>query len=154
MYTGTFSHTYPLGRAFAVAFMQAIGSPMTFSSGSIDQPGKPMAAALHGRWSGGQQPFHDADVWMLVGANPVISKWGGIPQFNPAKRLHEAKKRGMQLVVIDPRLTECANKADIHLQCKPGEDPTILAGLIRVVIKESLYDEAFVSLKKPKGSQR
>jgi anaerobic selenocysteine-containing dehydrogenase len=144
LYTATYSFPYPAGSAMANAFMQAIGSPMKFSSGSIDQPGKPMAIALHGRWSAGPQPFSESDTWMLVGANPVVSKWGGIPQYNPAKRLHDALKRGMKLIVIDPRRTECAEKAHIHLQCKPGEDPTILAGIARVIIEEGLYDREFV----------
>ncbi|MGA0841002.1 MAG: molybdopterin-dependent oxidoreductase, partial [Pseudomonadales bacterium] len=134
LYTGTYSFPYPAGGAMARAFMQALGSPMSFTSGSIDQPGKPMALAFHGRWHAGPQPFSESDTWMLVGANPVVSKWGGIPQYNPGKRLHEALARGMQLVVIDPRLTESARKAAVHLQCKPGEDPTILAGIALVAL--------------------
>ena len=144
LYTATYSFPYPAGSAMAAAFMQAIGSPMKFSSGSIDQPGKPMAVAFHGRWHAGPQPFSESDTWMLVGANPVVSKWGGIPQYNPAKRLHEALKRGMKMVVIDPRRTECAEKAHVHLQCRPGEDPTILAGIARIIIEEELYDRAFL----------
>lgn len=144
-YTGTYSFPYPAGAAMAGAFMDAIGSPMLFTSGSIDQPGKPMAIAFHGRWNAGPQAFADSDTWMLVGANPVISKWGGIPQYNPGKRLHDALKRGMRLIVIDPRQTETARRAHVHLQCKPGEDPTILAGIINVIIGEGLHDPAFIA---------
>ena len=144
-YTGTYSFPYPAGTAMATAFMDAIGSPMRFTSGSIDQPGKPMAIAFHGRWNAGPQPFSESDTWMLVGANPVISKWGGIPQYNPGKRLHDALKRGMKLVVIDPRSTESARRAHLHLQCRPGEDPTILAGIINVIISEGLYDADFIA---------
>lgn len=143
-YCATFSFPYPAGVAMAASFMKAIGSRMQFSSGSIDQPGKPVAIALHGRWHAGPQPFSESDVWLLVGANPIISKWGGIPQYNPAKRLHDALKLGMKLIVIDPRRTECAEKAHIHLQCKPGEDPTILAGIANVIINEELYDKDFL----------
>ena len=145
LYTGTYSFPYPAGGAMARAFMQALGSPMTFTSGSIDQPGKSMALAFHGRWHAGPQPFSQSDTWMLVGANPVVSKWGGIPQYNPGKRLHEALARGMKLIVIDPRLTECARKAVVHLQCKPGEDPTILAGIAHIIIREGCYDRAFIA---------
>ncbi|MCP5180560.1 MAG: molybdopterin-dependent oxidoreductase [Pseudomonadales bacterium] len=144
VYTGTFSFPYPLAKPMAQALLNAIGSPMLFSSGSIDQPGKPMAMAFHGRWHAGPQPFAESDTWMLVGANPVVSKWGGIPQYNPGKRLHDALKRGMQLVVIDPRRTECARKAAVHVQCKPGEDPTILAGIAHLIIREGWVDTAFV----------
>jgi anaerobic selenocysteine-containing dehydrogenase len=145
MYTGTFSFHYPSGAEMAKAFMKAIGSPMRFSSGAIDQPGKGIARALHGTWNAGPQPFDQADSWILVGANPTISMWGGIPQYNPAKRLREARASGMKLIVIDPRVTEAARVADIHLQCRPGEDPTILAGLLRVMITEGLVDVEFIA---------
>lgn len=145
MYTGTFSHFCVGGVMTRHAFMDAIGSPMHFTNATIDQPGKPIAMALHGRWGGGPQAFADADVCMLVGANPLVSMWGGIPPFNPAKRLYEAKKRGLKLIVIDPRRTECARKADIHLQCLPGHDPEILASMLRVIFDEDLYEKAFVA---------
>jgi anaerobic selenocysteine-containing dehydrogenase len=51
----------------------------------------------------------------------------------------------MQLVVVDPRRTETAKRAAIHIQPRPGEDPTILAGLIHVIIAEGLYDHDFVA---------
>jgi anaerobic selenocysteine-containing dehydrogenase len=145
MYTGTFSHFCVGGVMTRHAFMEALGSPMHFTNATIDQPGKPIAMALHGRWGAGPQAFADSNVCMLVGANPLVSMWGGIPPFNPAKRLHDAKKRGLKLIVIDPRKTECARKADIHLQCLPGHDPEILAAMIRVIIAEELYDKDFVA---------
>jgi len=143
LYAGTFSFPYPAGNEAAKGFMKALGSPMRFSSGAIDQPGKGVARALHGHWSAGPQPFDTADTWMLVGANPTVSMWGGIPQYNPAKRLRAAKARGMRLVVIDPRRTEAAAAADVFLQPKPGEDPTVLAGILRVILTEGLHDAAF-----------
>jgi anaerobic selenocysteine-containing dehydrogenase len=145
LYSGTFSFHYPVGNEMGKGFMNAIGSKMRFSSGAIDQPGKGVARAMHGMWSAGPQPFSEADTWMLVGANPTISMWGGIPQFNPAKRLRDAKARGMSLIVIDPRRTEAAAQADLFLQPKPGEDPTILAGIVRVIVEEGLYDHDFVA---------
>ena len=145
MYSGTFSHFCVGGVMTRQAFMDAIESPMRFSNATIDQPGKPIAMALHGRWGAGPQSFAESDVCMLVGANPLVSMWGGIPAFNPAKRLHDARKRGLKLIVIDPRETECARKADIHLQCLPGHDPEILAAIIHVIIDEKLYDHGFVN---------
>ena len=126
------------------AFMDAIDSPMRFSNATIDQPGKPIAMATHGRWGAGPQAFADSDVCMLVGSNPLVSMWGGIPAFNPARRLHQAKKHGMKLIVIDPRKTESARKAALHLQCLPGHDAEILAAMIKVIIDEQLYDKTFV----------
>ena len=144
MYGGTFSHFCPAGVMLRESFMDAIGSPMRFSNATIDQPGKPISMALHGKWGAGPQDFADADVCMLIGANPLVSMWGGIPSFNPAKRLHEARQRGLKLIVIDPRRTESARKADLHLQCLPGQDVPLLAAMLNVIITEGLCDRAFI----------
>ena len=56
------------------------------------------------------------------------------------KRLKKALKRGMNLVVIDPRKCEVAEKAHVHLQVKPGEDATLLACIIREIIEHKWYD--------------
>ena len=145
LYGGTFSHFCPAGVMLRESFMDAIGSPMRFSNATIDQPGKPISMALHGRWGAGPQAFADADVCLLVGANPLVSMWGGIPSFNPAKRLHEARRRGLSLIVIDPRVSETARKADLHLQCVPGHDVELLAAMLQVILTERLHDEAFVA---------
>lgn len=145
LYTGTYSFPYPTASPMAAAWLQSIGSPMHFTSATIDQPGKMIAPALHGTWGGGPYHFDGADVWMLVGANPTISKSIGVPCMNPARRLHEALKRGIELIVIDPRRSEAAKLASVYLQPRPGEDPTILAGMIRVILAEGLGDPTFVS---------
>jgi anaerobic selenocysteine-containing dehydrogenase len=143
LYLGTYSFPYPASTPIATSFMRSLGSRMVFTSASIDQPGKAIALAVHGRWSAGAYWFDDTDVWMLVGSNPLVSMGNGIPNANPARRLHQARKRGHKLIVIDPRRSECAQAAHIHLQPRPGEDPTLLAGLIRVVLSEGLADGDF-----------
>ena len=144
-YTGTYSFPYPPTQPMGWAFMDAIGSPMRFTSNTIDQPGKTIALARHGSWGAGPQVFDDSDTWLLLGLNPLVAMSGGVPNTNPAKQLHQAKKRGLQLIVIDPRRTEVAEHATVHLQPKPGEDPTILAGLLRVILAEKLHDARFVA---------
>ena len=144
LYSGTYSYLYTAGAELGKSFMAAIGSKMLLDPSTMDQPGKPLSIGYHGRWEAGPQSFSDADVWMLVGTNPIVSRWGGIPHSNPAKQLHDAKKRGLKLIVIDPRRTDSAEKADVFLQPRPGEDPTILAGLIRVILEERLTDDAFL----------
>ena len=145
MYTGTFSHFCVAGVMTRHAFMDSIGSPMHFTNATIDQPGKPIAMAMHGRWGAGPQPFEDAEVCLIVGANPLVSMWGGIPAFNPAKRLKDAKAKGLKLIVIDPRRTETAQQATLHLQCRPGHDAEILAAMLNVIIAEDLFDTPFIT---------
>lgn len=145
VYGGTGQISCPVAPSVSVSFLMGLGSPMHFTSSTIDQPGKHIAMAAHGLWSAGELAFDSADSWIIVGANPVISKASGAPSNNPAQRLKEAQERGLKLIVIDPRVTETAKRAQFHLQSKPGEDPTVLAGLLNVVINEDLCDSAFIS---------
>jgi len=144
IYSGTNGLPYPASVGTASALLRAIGSPMFFTPNTIDQPGKQIAAAAHGHWLAGDLAFETADSWMLVGLNPVISKSTGVPARNPAQKLKDAVQRGMKLIVVDPRRTETAKRAAIHIQPRPGEDPTILAGIINVIIREGLYDKTFI----------
>lgn len=144
LYIGTHAGPHPPSIPFAVGWMIAAGSRMVFTSSTIDQPGKHIANAIHGRWLGGSYVFDEADAWMLVGNNPLISMSGGIPMSNPGRRLRAAKQRGLTLIVIDPRKTEVARFADLYLQPRPGEDPTLLAAMLHVVIRDDLCDAEFV----------
>ncbi len=83
------------------------------------------------------------DTLLVVGGNPVVSKQY-LPQ-NPAWQLKELQERGMRMIVIDPRRTETARRAAVHLQAIPGEDPTVLAGLIHLIFDLDGLDEAFVA---------
>ncbi|HSW20705.1 MAG TPA: molybdopterin-dependent oxidoreductase [Ramlibacter sp.] len=143
-YAGTGIVSHPAGAPLIGAFMRAIGSRMNFSAASIDKPAEYSCVALHGNWHAGLQNFESSDTWMIVGANPVIAKSNGAPLNNPGMRLKEAFEAGMKMVVIDPRRTETARRAAVHLQPRPGRDAEILAGILRVVIAEGLCDSGFV----------
>ena len=143
LYPGTYSGPAAASIPSAVGWMLGLGSKMVFTSASIDQPGKHVANAIHGRWLGGSHVFDESDVWMLVGNNPLISMSGGIPPSNPGRRLRSAKRRGLKLIVIDPRKCEVARFADVYLQPRAGEDPTILAGMLHVILQEERYDADF-----------
>jgi anaerobic selenocysteine-containing dehydrogenase len=143
IYIGTSSAAYPAMGSIAAALITALGSKMIFSAASIDQPGTRIADAMHGLWLGGRTPFDDVDAFLFAGTNPVISK-----QFlaeNPAKRLARAVERGTKVIVIDPRRTETARRAHVHLQPRPGQDPFVVAGLLHVILREGLVDEEFIS---------
>ncbi len=126
------------------AFLDAIGSPKAFSSVTIDQSSKAVALGRIGIWPAGRDPFNKGDVLMIIGANPLVSvSMGGFDTRNPQKRLKQARDRGMKLVVIDPRRSETARFADVFLQPLPGEDCSILAGIIRIVLAEGWEDREF-----------
>jgi thiosulfate reductase/polysulfide reductase chain A len=56
----------------------------------------------------------------------------------------QAVENGAKFIVIDPRRTDSARMADIHLQVRPGSDCALLMAMINVVIAEELYDKQFV----------
>jgi anaerobic selenocysteine-containing dehydrogenase len=145
-YTGTGAFQNAISMPAAVAFHRGIGSPSFYTSITIDQPAHLTARLRMGSWEAGWQNFRDADVLLAVGYNPLVSSYapaGGLQGTNPFVTLRRAKARGMQLIVIDPRRSELASNADLWLQVKPGEDPTLLAGLVRVILDEDLHDREF-----------
>ena len=92
MYTGTSNIAYPTMGGMAAAMLRALGSTMFFSAATIDQPGIMIADSVHGLWLGGRNRLEEADTWLFVGTNPVISK-----QFigeNPTRQLHRAVSAG------------------------------------------------------------
>lgn len=145
IYVGTPNVGYPAAAGTGNAFLRAIGSRMFFTSNTIDQPGKQISLAAHGKWLGGEPDFDKADAWLLMGVNPIISKAAGIHGQNPAQKLKEAVARGLKLIVIDPRVSDTARKAFIHLQSRPGEDHAVLAGMLHIIIERQLYHAEFVN---------
>ncbi len=148
-YTGTGGYQNSLAVPAARAFHQGFDSPSFYTSVTIDQPAKSTAPFRVGIWEAGYQDFSNADVLLAIGYNPMVSSFspvGGLQGTNPYVVLREAKNRGMKLIVIDPRRTEFATQANIHLAPKPGEDPTLMAGILKVVIDEGLFDHEFCDL--------
>jgi len=126
------------------AWLRAIGSPSFFSTMTVDQSAKWVTVERLGTWAAGRHPFHDSDVLMVIGGNPLVSiSTVGFDTINVARRIKEAKARGTKLIVIDPRFTETARHADLFLQPRPGEDPAIVAGLLRIILSERWEDREF-----------
>lgn len=142
MYIGSSVVPHPTAARMASALVMALGSPNVYSAATIDQPGMIVADAYHGVWLGGRPSFDDADAWLFVGTNPIISKQ--YLEENPARRLARAIDRGVRVVVIDPRRTETARRATVHLQPRPGADAAVVAGLLRLLFEQGWVDHEFV----------
>jgi anaerobic selenocysteine-containing dehydrogenase len=56
----------------------------------------------------------------------------------------EAKEKGIKFIVVDPRRTTIAARADFHLQLRPGTDGALALGMMNVIINENLYDREFI----------
>lgn len=90
------------------------------------------------------EDLDQADLVVLVGSNtawchPVVYQ-----------RLQAARaERGTKLVVIDPRRTETADEADLHLAIRPGSDVALMNGLLAHCRRQGLTDDA--ALDVPDG---
>jgi anaerobic selenocysteine-containing dehydrogenase len=147
IFQGTQSTFATLTRPFLQSWIRALGSRKHFSTMTIDQSAKWIVPLRMGQYLGGPQRFEDADVWLLSGTNPLVSVNAGnfdSPLVNdPSARIRDARARGLRLIVIDPRRTETAARADLHLQPLPGHDALIFAGLLNVILNEDLHDADF-----------
>jgi anaerobic selenocysteine-containing dehydrogenase len=142
-YFGTMSVEQMPTTPFLVSFIKALGSPMLFSAHTIDKPGKLTGRALHGFWGAPPQVFDRPEVALLVGLNPYQSYFGAAGG-NPGKWIAQRLREGMQLIAIDPRKSDLARRATLHIQPVPGVDIEILACLINVILAEDLFDHDFV----------
>jgi len=73
--------------------------------------------------------------------------WGYNPnlaRLTHATAANEARKRGARLIVVDPRQTGIAKKADFWLQVRPGTDGALALGIAQVMIEHNWYDREFI----------
>ena len=123
MYVGTAAGFGVLHPIFAQGFMSAVGSKSMYSSSTQDCANK-FAAARELYGFPFTQPFPDVDhteCLIVVGANPVVSKWSFLQVSNPAERLRAIEERGVSENLIFDSLQDAANaiEADFAVDVTP-----------------------------------
>ncbi len=108
------------GRAFATRYVFGVGSVATGSGG------------------GAMPDIAESGCLMLWGYNPSFTR------ITHATAAVAGLKRGMKLIVIDPRNVGLANKADVWLRVRPGTDGALALGLANIMIERGWYDREFV----------
>ncbi len=78
---------------------------------------------------------------MFWGHNPTNSGPDGETRFN----VLEALEHNPKIIVVDPRQTALAARADVWLQVRPGVDDALALSMLNVIIDEELYDKPFVA---------
>ncbi|WP_182903913.1 bifunctional nitrate reductase/sulfite reductase flavoprotein subunit alpha [Microbispora sp. H10830] len=106
--------------------MASAGSGYKLSLGSDGPPGS-------------YEDFDRAEVFFVIGANmadchPILFL-----------RLMDRVKAGAKLIVVDPRRTATADKADLFLQIRPGTDLALLNGLLHLLVENGHVDEEFIA---------
>jgi anaerobic selenocysteine-containing dehydrogenase len=118
-------------------FFRALGSDQIYSAITIDGPNKVLVPELV---AGCTMPWSTPDLartgtLLLVGQNPPVSHGHANIVPNPLVTMRAIKQRG-RIVVADPRTTESARLADVHVRLRPGSDPAFLACLVRSAIEQ------------------
>jgi anaerobic selenocysteine-containing dehydrogenase len=133
-----------LGGAYARQLVKAMQSRFVYSALAQEKTGD---FWVNGRLFGDQrchitEDVEHADVVLFIGTNPFQAH--GIPNARDTlKALSKSPSRTM--IVIDPRKTETARMADMHLQLRPGTDAFLLAAILAIIVRDGLHDRAFLS---------
>jgi anaerobic selenocysteine-containing dehydrogenase len=132
--------------AFVVRLMNAFGTPNMVSALELCGWGRGFAtryvfgvgSVAIGSTGGAMADIAETGCLILWGYNPSFSR------ITHATASIAGLKRGMKLIVIDPRHVGLANKADVWLQVRPGTDGALALGLANIMIERGWYDHEFV----------
>ena len=118
-------------------FVHALGSPNYLSNDSMCYAARYFGFKLvDGAWP--VPDLENARCIVLWGANPPYAH-PNMTQFVTA-----ARRKGATLVVVDPRLSAIARRADFHANVRPGTDGALAWGLIHQIVESGAYDKDFV----------
>jgi anaerobic selenocysteine-containing dehydrogenase len=130
--------------AFGVRLMRGLGSQYQYNALAQEFAG---AFWVCGR-THGKQYLHDGpdvnntDVLLTFGWNGMQSHQ--IPQA-PRQLQRLSKDPDKMLIVVDPRLTETAKLADIHLRIRPGTDALLIKAMISIILEEGWENKDYLA---------
>lgn len=95
-------------------------------------------------WGYGAMTNHLGDIQnsksiFIIGANPAVNHPVGFRHFLKAK-----ENNGAKLIVVEPRYTRTAAKADIFAQIRPGTDIPFMYGMMHLIFKNGWEDKKFI----------
>ncbi len=130
-----------LGGAYSGATLRALGSKFKANALSQEKTGE---FWVNGKMLGTmvRGDFANTEVALFVGKNPWQSH--GMPHARTTLK-EIAKDPNRAIIVIDPRVSETAEIADIHLQVRPGSDAWCLAALSAIISQENLLHAAWLN---------
>ena len=119
-------------------FMNLLGSPNWTSGVSLCAGNTAAVNKLTYGWFP-MGDFGNTNCIVLFGHNPKKHSW--TPIYN---QIEAARARGAKVIVLDPRVSEQAEVADLHLRLRAGTDAAMCLGWLKVIFDEELYDKEFV----------
>ena len=133
------AHNFSLGR-YVGLFIGLSQLPVVYSAGTVDQWPKNLTSALlyGGMWSIPTPDVPRTDYWIVMGGNPQASQGSLLACADILGELDGIKARGGKVVVIDPRRTGTADRADEWIPIVPGTDAAFLMAMVNVLFEEDL----------------
>jgi anaerobic selenocysteine-containing dehydrogenase len=130
------------GSLYVKPLVKALGTRNVFTASTVDQRPKEISSALlFGTPLTVPVPDIDrTDHLLLLGANPVESNGSLATAPDWPGRLDALRARGGRLVVVDPRRTRTAERADEHVPIRPGADAFLLFAILNVLAADGLVD--------------
>jgi anaerobic selenocysteine-containing dehydrogenase len=132
------------GGAYGFALRRWINSSRFFGALSQEKTGD---FWVNGKMFGGQtihtaEGVEECDLLLVIGCNPWLANG-----FNRARSAVNDIKNdpARRMIVIDPRRTETAEVADVHLPLRPGADAYLLGALLALVIERGGQDDDFLA---------
>jgi len=127
--------------AYSTATRRALGSTYRSSALAQEKTGEFWVAHRMFGTAMMRADFEHCDVALFLGKNPWNSH--SIPRARVLLK-EIAKDPARTLIVVDPRRTETAALADIHLQVRPGADAFLLAAVLAIVLEEGFLNRPFL----------
>lgn len=136
------AHAMDLSRYVGILIGMS-GIPMIYSPGVVDQWPKNVGSHLMygGMWKIPVPDVQRTDLFVVMGANPQASQGSLMACPDIMGEISRIQKSGGRVVVIDPRRTGTAAKADEWIPIVPGTDAAFLMAVVQV-----LFDEGLVRL--------
>jgi len=130
--------------AFGVRLMRLLGSQYQYSALAQEFSGAFwVCGRTHGKQYLHDQPdVNNTDVLLTFGWNGMQSHQ--IPQA-PRQLQRLSKAPDKTLIVVDPRLSETAKLADIHLPIRPGTDALLLKAMISIILSEGWENKDYLA---------
>ena len=147
MYVGTAAGFSVLHPVFAQGLMDGLGSRNMYASATQDCANKFAVSELMYGFPF-TLPFPDllhTRCLIIVGANPMVSKWSFLQVPNPRTHLNAIKARGGRVIVVDPRHTETAKAAGEHLFIEPNTDVYFYLSFLHELMAQDGLDQALMS---------
>jgi len=134
-------HNFSLSRYIGL-FIGLAGFPMIYSAGTVDQWPKNVACALmYGNmWSIPAPDIQRTDYFLVLGANPQASQGSLLACPDVLGEIDRIRERGGRTVVVDPRRTGTADRADEWVPIVPGTDAALLLAIVHVLFADGLVD--------------